>query len=75
MPAPLGNQYALGCLNSGAPRTVSFPPDEMIKLGEEMVKWVNEHPEILHLSEWYTIHKMFTYKQWKTFIQCNEFLP
>lgn len=59
----------------GCPRTVSFSPEEMIKLGEEMVKWVKEHPNILHLSEWYTIEKMFTYNQWKTFLQRQEFVP
>ena len=59
----------------GRPRTVSYSEEEMIALGKEMVKWVKEHPEILHLSEWYTIEKMFIYKQWKCFIQCEEFLP
>ncbi len=57
------------------PREVSLPPPEMIKLGEEMIKWVLEHPEILHLSEWYTIEKMFTYNQWKQFITKEEFHP
>lgn len=59
---------------AGAPRTVSFSVDEMIELGEEMVEWVTINNP-LHLSEWYTIEKMFTYKQWKTFIQRDEFVP
>ena len=59
----------------GAPRTVSFSPKEMIALGEEMIDWVKKNPAILHLSEWYTIEKRFTYNQWKTFIQCKEFFP
>jgi hypothetical protein len=59
----------------GAPRTVSFSTEEMIKLGEEMLQWLKDNPETLHLSEWYTIHKGFTYNQWKSFIQIQDFLP
>jgi len=60
----------------GRPRTVSFSREEMIELGKEMLKWVEENQEdILHLSEWYTIEKMFTYNEWKTFIQREEFIP
>jgi hypothetical protein len=59
----------------GAPRTVSLSPNDMIALGEEMVKWVKEHPDMLHLSQWYTIEKMYIYKEWKTFIQRPEFIP
>jgi hypothetical protein len=29
----------------------------------------------LHLSEWYTIEKGYTYNEWKNFIQKEEFLP
>ncbi len=58
------------------PRIVSMSPEEMITLGEEMVSYVNEHKStILHLSEWYTILKGFTYKEWKTFIHREEFIP
>ena len=60
---------------AGRPRTVSFPPEEMEKLGQEMILWIMAHPDILHLSEWYTIEKYFTYNQWKAFLQCNDFLP
>lgn len=60
---------------AGCPRTVSFEPKEMIALGKEMLEWVKNHPDILHLSEWYTIEKMFTYKQWKTFKDREEFMP
>lgn len=57
-------------------RTVALSEQEMIALGEEMLVWVKERKDsILHLSEWYTIHKGFTYKQWKTFIQKLEFIP
>lgn len=59
----------------GAPRTVSPDPENMIDLGEEMLLWVKNHPETIHLSEWYTIEKGFIYKDWKTFIQKKEFIP
>lgn len=59
----------------GRPRTVSFEPEEMVKLGEEMIEWLYAHPETLHLCEWYSIHKMFTYKQWDAMQQRAEFVP
>jgi hypothetical protein len=60
----------------GRPRTVSFDEKKMIFLGKEMVEFVRRNQStILHLSEWYTIHKGFTYKQWETFIQREEFIP
>jgi hypothetical protein len=57
------------------PRSVSLAPEKMIALGEEMVEWIINHPKTLHLSEWYTIEKMFTYNQWKTMIVIPEFFP
>jgi len=61
---------------TGRPRTTSFSPDEMIQLGKEMVHYVTKYKKsILHLCEWYTIEKGFTYREWKTFIQKDEFLP
>jgi hypothetical protein len=60
---------------AGRPRTTSFDPAEMIALGEEMILWIKARPDILHLSEWYTIEKGFIYKEWKAFIQMPEFLP
>jgi len=61
---------------TGRPRTVSFSHDEMIALGEEMVAFaIKNKKTILHLCEWYTIEKGFTYKEWKTFIQRPEFVP
>lgn len=61
---------------AGAPRTVSLSQQEMIALGKEMVSFAQKNKnKILHLSEWYTIEKMFTYKEWKTFIQREEFIP
>jgi len=58
----------------GRPRTVSFSDDEMVLLGQEMVEWCLAN-DPLHLSQWYTIHKSYTYKEWKCFIQNQEFFP
>jgi hypothetical protein len=56
----------------GRPRTVSLSKDEMIALGEEMVKWVAENKPI-HLSVWYTQVKDFTDQQWDTFRKNPDF--
>lgn len=58
---------------AGRPRTASLEPDEMIKLGEEMVDWVIENKPI-HLSMWYTQLKDFTDKEWDAMRQIPEFL-
>jgi len=57
----------------GRPRTVSLPPDEMIKLGEEMVKWCVENKP-LHLSQWWSIHKDISDDDWETFKKRPEFV-
>lgn len=60
----------------GRPRTVSFDEKQMIALGKEMVAFVKANQKtILHLCEWYTIEKGYTYSEWKTFIQREEFIP
>lgn len=60
----------------GRPRVLSFSKEKMIELGEEMVSYVKANKKtILHLCEWYTIEKGFTYNEWKNFIQKDEFLP
>lgn len=57
------------------PRSFSFSEEEMVALGIEMVEYVKKNAKtILHLSQWYTIEKGFTYKEWKTFIVKDEFL-
>lgn len=58
----------------GRPRSVSPPAEDMIKLGEEMLYFVAKY-EPLHLSQWYSIEKMFTYKQWQAMQELPEFLP
>lgn len=63
-------------MGGGRPRQFAFTPEQMIELGKEMVAWVRAHKKtILHLCEWYTIEKGFTYNEWKNFIQLSEFLP
>jgi hypothetical protein len=58
------------------PRVFSFSEKEMIELGEEMIAYVKKNKKtILHLCEWYTIEKGFTYNEWKNFIQKAEFFP
>jgi hypothetical protein len=57
----------------GRPRTVSFEPEEMILLGEEMLKWVKENDPI-HLSMWYYGVKYFLYEEWETMIKRPEFV-
>lgn len=56
------------------PRTVSFEPDEMEELGKEMLSWVIENKP-MHLSQWYSMTKLFTYNQWKSMQLCQEFHP
>lgn len=58
----------------GRPRTTSLPPEEMIELGKEMIEWVDKNKP-LHLSQWYTITKHYTYNQWKKFLEKEEFRP
>jgi hypothetical protein len=63
-------------MGAGRPRVFSFSKEKMIELGEEMVSYVKANKKtILHLCEWYTIEKGFTYNEWKNFIQKEEFLP
>ncbi len=61
-------------MSGGRPRDVSFPPEQMIELGKEMVQWVKDNKP-LHIKQWYSIQKMFTYNQWKTMQVCKEFFP
>ena len=58
------------------PREFSYPPEKMIELGKEMVAYVKANKKsILHLCEWYTIEKGYTYNEWKNFIAKAEFFP
>jgi hypothetical protein len=57
---------------AGRPRSVSLPPDEMVKLAHEMIKWVEENRP-MHLSQWYCIEKGYTDDEWDTMRVCPEF--
>lgn len=56
----------------GRPRTVSLPPDQMIALGKEMIKWVKEN-DPLHISMFYSVHKEILDDDWECMIRCKEF--
>ena len=59
----------------GRPRIDTFPPEEMHQLGEELLEWLDSEEEILHLSQWYSGMKKFTYNEWKMLIARSEFFP
>jgi len=56
------------------PRTITPDPEEMIKLGEEMLAWVKKNKP-LHLSAWYSIEKFIVSNVWETMKEAPEFLP
>ena len=58
----------------GRPRTVSPEPEDCISLGQEMVAWVMANKPT-HLSEWFSIEKMITWKEWNAMCELPEFLP
>jgi hypothetical protein len=59
----------------GAPRTVCPECDEMIELGKQMVKWIKDNPDALHVSAWYSCEMFITRKTWDTMIDKEEFIP
>lgn len=58
----------------GRPRTTSLPPEEMDKLGQEMIQWVAENDPI-HLSQFYSLYKGFTDSQWDAMSRLEQFIP
>lgn len=67
--------YVGGAIMAGGrPRTVSPQPEDLVKLGEEMVDWVKSHPDIVHICEWWCIEKEFLESQWETMIKRPEFV-
>lgn len=60
----------------GAPRTVSPPPEEVIKLGEDLLKWMSEKTNEKRTvwALWYTSHWLLE-KDWKNLKQRPEFVP
>lgn len=61
-----GNKIAVGN-EGGAPRTVTPEDDELIELGEEMIRWVVENNP-LHINQWYTLEKHMIYNEFQTII-------
>lgn len=57
------------------PRTISLPKEKMIELGKEMVTWASNTPDALHLNEFYTKLKGWTYAEFKNLRVCSEFYP
>jgi len=57
----------------GRPRTVCPEKEELINLGEEMVKWCSENKP-LHLCEWYSIKEDITDNVWDTMRKREEFV-
>lgn len=57
----------------GRPRTLTPPPDAVVALGVEMIKYLEAHPNTLHLSQWYLGVKMITRDRWKKLIAKEEF--
>ncbi len=74
MPAPLGNQYAVGH-GKGRPRTVCPADDELIALGEEMIEWIRSNPNALHVSAWYSCEMFITRTTWDTMCDKPVFIP
>ncbi len=61
----------------GAPRTVSPPPEECIKLGEDLFLWLSEktkEPRLL-LGQWWCLKQKMLRSQWNALKQVKEFLP
>lgn len=58
---------------AGRPRTVSLQPEEMEKLGQEMIEWVKLNKP-LHISRWYSFEKKYLYSEWETMIKRPEFI-
>lgn len=62
---------------AGAPRTVSPPPEECIRLGEDLVKWATESTKEWRclFQQWYSLKQGILRREWKLLIQIEEFRP
>jgi hypothetical protein len=72
---PKGNKYALGCETSGRPRTTCPPPEELIKLGKELVQWATEETDELRcrFPQFYSLKKGILASVWDLIIDKPEF--
>lgn len=60
---------------AGCPRTVSYPPDEMIALGKEMLAWIEaNYDTVLHVSDFYSLEKGISDSEWETMVRRAEFV-
>lgn len=60
----------------GAPRTITPPPEEVIKLGQQMIAFVSDKKNnVLHLSEWWSIEMFFVENVWEALSKVPEFVP
>lgn len=57
----------------GRPRTITPPKDYIIQLGEEYLEWLEEHPEAVHHTEFYSIEKRILRDQWDDICETQEF--
>jgi len=64
---------------AGRPRTSTPSPEECIRLGEDLVKWATEPTPKSDwrclFQQWYSLKMSILRKDWKTLIQCPDFLP
>lgn len=64
---------------AGRPRTTTPPPEELIKLGEELLKWATEEieskdrPYRFRFAQWYSLKKGILDKEWELMIAKPEF--
>lgn len=61
---------------AGRPRTTTPPPKEVVKLGQEMVKWFKTEPvrKKYHLNQWWSLEKEMLKSEWDALCQKDEFL-
>lgn len=75
MAPPKGNKYGVGY---GRPPNPGFSDQELIKLGEELLTWIENQDknktDIVHLSEFYSEVKELPYSQWNSICQRECFL-
>lgn len=76
MGAPKGNQYAIGN-TGGRPRYTSPSPEEVIKLGEDLVQWATEPTSEKRTawSFWYCLKHGMIQTQFKALKNLEEFKP
>jgi hypothetical protein len=75
MAAPKGNKHGVGY---GRPPNPGFSNEELVKLGEELLKWCSDNEEndkIVHISQFYVKEKDIAPTQWDSICARDSFLP